>query len=437
MRKFFTIVLLTFQFCAVAQNWQSMGTKKFNHAVEDIYSDTATGDLFATGFYWMIDTSTVFGLSQWNGSEWELPFTDCGAGSAKQIIKFQGIYYVNKNPYLLKWNGTSWDTTATTDGGFFDLYNDGDSVLYAVGTFGILNSMAVSNIARFDGVTWSGFGSTIWAGGGASCAFRYQGQMYFGGTFYDAANGIWRITKWDGTNWNAVGGGITWSLGAAFCMEEYNGELYVGGYMIAAAGNPGNYIARWNGTSWSQVGGGIWNGQVFNLKAFNGNLWAVGQFDEAGGIPASYVARYDGLDWCAVGVFDNVIGAIEVHNNELYIGGNFWTVDGDSVNKVVRWIGGNFSDTCGHLNTGLTEILPQMVVQAFPNPASTHVTFQISGEPTTRTVILVDNLGREIWRKETNESTVEYFIDGAAAGLYHYRIEDQGAVKFTGKLIIE
>src|ERR1044072_3895928 len=260
------VALLTCQFCVYAQTWQSVGTKKFNHEVDQLYSDTATGQLYNTGMYWMLDTVPAYGLSVWNGTEWDSAFINCGMGAQKRICRFQGELYITRSPYLFKWNGISWDTAAIAPG-IFNLYNDGDSVLYALGSFTNVNSIPASKIAKFNGQSWSAIDTTVWSGS-ALCAFRYQGQMYFGGLFYNTSNNIWRIARWDGLVWNDVGGGITGSIASANCMEEYNGELYVGGYMEVAQGNPGDFIARWNGTAWSQVGGGMYGGQGFNLKDF-------------------------------------------------------------------------------------------------------------------------------------------------------------------------
>lgn len=432
------VFLSSVQFCAIAQNWQSVGTLKFNHGVNCLFSDTANGNLYATGYYWLEDTSSAYGLSELNGAEWQNAFSACGVGASKVLNKFQTDFYLSYGPYLLKWNNTDWDTVATTDGGIYSIYNDGDSVLYILGLFNNLNSLQVSNIAKFDGTIFSPLDATVWSGGGVNCMYRFQNKLYFGGGFYNTTNNIWRIGRWDGVSWHQLDNGITGSLGAAFCMEEYNGELYVGGYMETLLGNPGNYIARWDGSNWSQVGGGVSNGQVFNMKVFNGNLWVVGQFSSAGGIPAAYIARYNGFDWCSVGLFDNAIEAIEVHNGELYIGGNFWTADGDSVNKVVKWIGGNFADSCGHLNTGInTSIKNSFSVYAYPNPATTNVTFQVKGNHQLFELIIYDQFGREVWRKQSDEDTVQLSTEGFLSGMYFYRIEENNEIKAAGKLIVE
>ena len=416
------IVLLTFQFCALAQNWQSVGTKKFNHSVDFLYSDTTTGQLYNTGVYWMLDTMNAYGMSVWDGTEWDSAFIGCGAGP-KRICRFQGELYVSRNPHLLRWNGASWDTAANAVA-IAGMYNDGDSVLYIMGQFNSVNSIPASKIARFDGTTWAAIDTTIWQVNPV-CAIRYQGDMYFGGLFYNNSNNIWRIARWDGTSWNGVGAGITGSICGVQCMEEYNGDLYVGGYMELAQGNPGNHIARWDGTTWTQVGGGMFGGQVFNMQAFNGDLWAVGQFGYAGGVPATYIARYDGLNWCSVGEFDNAITGIEVHNGELYIGGNFWTADGDSVNKVVKWIGGNFADSCGHLNTAIPETSDLTEVQFHPNPVNQTGTFQFDSRQ-NRTVVVLDNLGREVWRKESDDMTIEFPADQYENGIYYYLVSESG-----------
>jgi hypothetical protein len=76
-------------------------------------------------------------------------------------------------------------------------------------------------------------------------------------------------------------------------------------------------------------------------------------------------------------------------------------------------------------------------VSVFPNPASTEATFQMSGLNGNKTLIIYNQLGKEIWRKETLENQIEFLTEGIAAGLYFYRMEQKGETKAAGKLIVQ
>jgi len=440
IRISFIFFLLVSQFCAQAQNWQSVGGPYLTTSlgVRYLKTDTANNQLLCSAF--VGPYQRLLKYDDANG--WDTLGDRIGSG-VYQVINYRGNFYSvscaapagpNNSVGILV--GNQWQLFAETRQNAFAFYQH-DSDLYAMGTFDSIGGVQAAQVARYDGTSWNSIGTATFGGGSAvNCALHYQGDLYIGGGFHDTVGNC--LAKWDGQQWTGFGNFFSGGIDAVNCMVEYNGQLYIGGYFTTASGSPGNFIARWDGTTWTQVGGGLAGGQLYDMQVYNGELWVCGQITAAGGIAVVGLAKYDGTDWCNVGTFDNITTSIEVYNNELYIGGGFWTVDGDSVtSKVLKWIGGNNTGACGHLNTGIEETANGFSVSVFPNPASTSVTFQMTGEPVTRTVILIDNLGREIWRKETNENTVEYFIDGTAPGLYHYRIEDQGTVKFTGKLVIE
>jgi hypothetical protein len=74
--------------------------------------------------------------------------------------------------------------------------------------------------------------------------------------------------------------------------------------------------------------------------------------------------------------------------------------------------------------------------QVYPSPSSTIVIFKFPSY-SERTVFITDNLGREIWRKVSSESTVEFPTAQFSAGIYFYRVEEHGQNPDSGKLIIE
>lgn len=438
VKKLAVILFLFIQFCSYGQNWMNTSGYFSQGAPISLYTDTATNELYATGYFQFIDTIPAYGLAKWNGTKWENAFAPTGGSTVYQITKFQGEFYVSGTGTgdLYKWDGSAWQSTGVTTGSVRNLYNDGDSILYALGIFTSIDGVQASNVAKFNGTNWTAVDTIHWAGGGFSCAIRYQGDMYFCGG-YNTAQNLRNLFRWDGQQWHCLGTGIVGGTQWASALYVYNNYLFVGGYFDLASGNPGNYIARWNGTDWTQVGGGMLGGQVWGFIEYNGDLWATGQFAGAGGISATFIAKYDGLDWCSVGVFDSNCGGLEIFNGELYVSGGFWTVDGDSVNKVIKWIGGNNTIACGHLNTGIAEdALNESAVSFFPNPIITTATFQFStGEK--RTISIYDQFGREIWRKETDKTDVEFSADGLANGMYFFQVIDENSLKTSGKFIVQ
>ena len=200
-----------------------------------------------------------------------------------------------------------------------------------------------------------------------------------GGNFYESINrDIQRIAKWDGSQWVSVGGGIKGGIADVSKMLVYKGLLYVAGTFESAGTNTfAKGIATWDGTKWENVGGGIeyqWGARIFDMKVHNDKLYVVGGFDEAGGTPIREIAVWDGTNWCGFGVADSTIdGAASVlgfYQDTMYIGGGFFSIDGDSsVNRIAKYIGTG-TDTCGN-KTGIGELSHKenMAFSIYPNPA--------------------------------------------------------------------
>lgn len=136
-------------------------------------------------------------------------------------------------------------------------------------------------------------------------------------------------------------------------------------------------------------------------------------------------------------VFNNVIEAFAIYNGELYAGGAFTIVDLDTVNHIAKWIGGSYTSVCGN-TTAITEQTQQnFSVQVIPNPVTTNAIFQITGSSGNKTLLIYDQLGREIWRKETDENQIEFSVEGLSAGMYFYRVEQKGEIQASGKLVVQ
>jgi hypothetical protein len=149
------------------------------------------------------------------------------------------------------------------------------------------------------------------------------------------------IAKFDGNSWVKVGGSMKGSLADIGNMIVYNNKLYVSGVFFKQDGNAGNNIQRWDGTQWEDVGGGTLDilqqvnypgGQISDLKIHNGELFVCGSFHYAGGIPAQYIAKWDGTKWCGLGShFNSNLITLGFCKDTIYIGGGFLTFDCESL----------------------------------------------------------------------------------------------------------
>ena len=109
-------------------------------------------------------------------------------------------------------------------------------------------------------------------------------------------------------NWISMGG-VAGADGPVFAtVADGAGNVYIGGDFTVVGDVVCNGIAKWNGTNWSALGSGMTNtlalyasGGVRALTFWGGDLYAAGSFTAAGGILANKIARWDGSNRSALG----------------------------------------------------------------------------------------------------------------------------------------
>jgi hypothetical protein len=169
------------------------------------------------------------------------------------------------------------------------------------------------------------------------------------------------------------------------------------------------------------------------LTIGNGKLYAMGVFDYAGGVPANYIASWDGTNWCGFGsTFDNTINTGCFYNDTLFVGGGFWSIDGDSLPHIAKWIGGSYTDTCGFLSTGMNEQAQQSFsINIYPNPANDFVTIQFENTNAENLELkILDVFGQTVRAVDAGKTygTGSYIFDLAniASGVYFVQAQYNG-----------
>jgi hypothetical protein len=177
-----------------------------------------------------------------------------------------------------------------------------------------------------------------------------SGNLYIGGQF-TSVGGVFatNIAKWNGSSWSALGSGVDNSVHA---LAISGNDVYVGGRFTMAGGSVASGIARWNGSSWSPLDAGV-NGQVWALAVSGSNVYAGGVFTFAGGSEAKCIAKWNGSSWSALGLGIwvgppieqpiPVVGALAMSGSNLYVGGIFTLAGGGAANHIAKWDGSRWS----------------------------------------------------------------------------------------------
>src|SRR6185295_12932242 len=161
---------------------------------------------------------------------------------------------------LARWNGSAWSILGSEIAGrvlALAVMPNGD--LIAGGDFLSIGSASVNRVARWNGSSWTNLGTGI--SGSVYCLATWpNGDIAAGGQFATAGGvAAHNIARWNGANWSALGAGIT--DGTSSNVNDIkvlpNGDLLAGGFFTSAGGVTVNNIARWSGSNWSALGSGL------------------------------------------------------------------------------------------------------------------------------------------------------------------------------------
>jgi trimeric autotransporter adhesin len=272
-----------------------------------------------------------------------------------------------------------WDRTISNPGtttgyvGAMTIYQ-GD--LVASGSFTNMAGVADTKyIARYNiaGNTWTPF--LIGLGDAPSNSFgtsfaHMGGDLYVGGFFADAAGvaDTKSIARWDGTQFHSLGTGwafnsvnSVWSMTASDFLGS--GRVFFGGFFETLNGQPAGCVGMWDGTSVTPIvtsmptlvqGASSINPLVTAMVVHDDGmgggrqLYIGGRFNNVDGQTILNVARWNGTTWSPVGtnlgntIVTAEVDAMVVWNGDLYVGGTNLRVNG-TLQQVAKWDGSTWT----------------------------------------------------------------------------------------------
>lgn len=449
MKKLLLVALISLSFLANAQQWVSIGNVLPNEGTTMVEYN---GELIIGGWF-SSPSAAVCKTTGYSFSSMGNGLTGGGTfNSVNALCVYNGVLYAGgtftasgstplKN--IAKWNGTSWSSVGTgVKGGVPVTYVFAMAVfnneLYVGGIFDSVGGIAASNIAKWDGNSWSSVGTTgtgFTIGTGVVHTITvHNNELYIGGTF-SSVDGVAAddIAKWNGTSWSAVGTSNTISGGPIYAMASDGTDLFVGGQLTTINSTTVNNIARWDGTSWNAMGNGA-DKDVRGLFEYNGNIYAGGYFYNMDGVANTrHVAKWDGSSWSAMHVgMDTSVYAFAVYGWSLYATGAFTMASGSPSSYIAKWDGLiGINDNDASINNS----------RVYPNPVTDKAYINIEaayGDQKNISVVLYDVTGRAI-RTIANPMSNIITIDrvGLPSGLYFYQISNGPELLARNKFTVE
>ena len=207
--------------------WTPLGSGITNgedfSTVSALSFDTTNNILYAGGQFNTAGDVSANNIAKWNGTEWS------SLGS--------GITNINTEifPYV---TALTVDTT--------------NNILYAGGTFNTAGDVSVNNIAKWDGTEWSGLGAGLFFNTNlllgnttsiTSLEFDPLNSILYAGGYFNTSGvtPVSNIAKWDGTTWSAIGYGLNFSVSS---ISRDNSLLYVAGGFTSSGSTTLNSLAK-------------------------------------------------------------------------------------------------------------------------------------------------------------------------------------------------
>ncbi|MBI5765370.1 MAG: hypothetical protein HZA51_17810 [Planctomycetes bacterium] len=361
-----------------------------------VFDDGSGPAIFAGGSFSLAGGATANNLAKWNGTAWQPLGAGVAATGRIAIVRALTVMQAPDGPVLVAggefdeaggipvqniatWNGVSWGSLGigltTSDGNAsvlaLSVFDDGrESALYAGGVFNIAGDASPTNIAKWNGIEWTGLST------GTDNTVRALGLIQEGehallcvGGLFTTAGGLntSRIARWGGTLWTGFGNGIaSYPDGdvSAVCVRDQGKAA-----MPFAAGSfrDPNSTARsgalnWNGQDWMNLGqvGAPLNNSVNAMLEWDDDgpgpmpsaVIAGGFFTQSGTTVLHRLAKYSSGQWSDFqgGVSGFVFGPTTVfcmtkfdedgagpEPECLYIGGDFSSVGGVATKGVAKW----------------------------------------------------------------------------------------------------
>jgi hypothetical protein len=295
-------------------------------------TELPNGNLVVGGDFTLAGAVNANNIAMWDGLAWAPLGTGPGGPvhAVRALANGEVIAGGDFGGGIARWDGSSWNQVGMGLTGpvlAIEVLANGDLI-----AGGYLAGMGC--IARWDGISWSPLGtglSTTSASVSASVKCITQlpnGDLVVGGRFTHAGGASANnIARWDGVAWSSFGTGVTGTDAEVYAMTTLsNGSIVVGGWFTAAGGVAAGNVARWNGASWSALGTGVDSVQALCALP-NGDVVVGARLRSVAGV---YGLRWNGVSWSAIGagVDNEALAIVPRRNGDLAFGGKFLTAEG-------------------------------------------------------------------------------------------------------------
>jgi hypothetical protein len=319
----------------------------------------------ADGLTWKVAYQTTT-----NPVEYALAYKQSGGNAYAFMVATSSNYIVSISRFRVGAKTLSLETTATVfTGAAFDNRYDGLAIAIGqdyvwVASQRYVNSawstLALRSSERFDG-DLSQWQTPFKVGSTQMWSARISLVAKSGNDVFMVQQHEKELTafQFNGTTWveltgNRGGGETLMSRYASLpsAVVQYGGDLIIAGQGLVDAGGQGlgDSLVRWNGTRYLPFGNGnnafSSSGSVMTMFVDGSDLYIGGNFQSIGGNTSlRRIAKWNGMNWEALGsgISNGLVYSISKFNGEILVGGSFSDAGGVAdADRLARWDGQNW-----------------------------------------------------------------------------------------------
>ncbi|MBP7514664.1 MAG: T9SS type A sorting domain-containing protein [Flavobacteriales bacterium] len=215
-----------------------------------------------------------------------------------------------------------------TNGRVAELLRLQNGDLIIAGEFSVAGGTVTSQVARWNGSTYSALGNGVI--GQVTSAIEFEGDIYLGGSF---GQGSADLARWTGSSW-VLSSAFSSKVPYVSDLHVHNGVLYAAGATTGFAGTSYE-VKRLVGGAWEMVGQQL-NGEIRAMESFDGTVVCAGAFTDiffGQDTAIMHVARLDGSTWEEMG--NGLDGTVR---DLLLVDGALFAA-GDCVGEVATYFG--------------------------------------------------------------------------------------------------
>lgn len=289
------------------------------------------GNICAGGSFRSAGAQSITNLAQWDGTNWSSLNWSGGPINGGALFNYGGKLHLKQNNAgsltFLRLEGNSWRPWTISAQGQIHAAVSHKGDLYVGGAFTSVDGIPATNIARWNGASWSALGVPPWESlfffGWKSIAFH--GEEIFA-LYYSIKPtpmgdiALSQFARWDGLSWSSGAGSLD--------PELMGGMITVGEHLYVGYGHEQTPLMRRNGTNWLPVDRGPLR-RVDTMATDGLSLYVAGILDLQG-TRSLGIAEWDGLQWEIItsrikgyGGYATAISDMVFSGRQLYVAGPF------------------------------------------------------------------------------------------------------------------